>query len=846
MVAEGKKKGVEVSKGFEYLETRVNPRRVPYSDESGKKLYRHASYSDINKSEHYPIFTLQSDDLASFGIGIALYFKQLKWLSLAFFVYGIIMTWSAYNHSLDGDSFPGLIPGSAICSDYEVVDAVNCPEGVTCEYAPSCDLSFKATMCDFIGVAWILLYCVMISHMQSAEEEKLDTAVQTATDYSLVVEDPDHDADDPEEWNNFFSQWGEVAYITIARANSKLLTKLTLRRFIRFNYEDRKDVAESSSSLPKTSGGRSGREEASPLIINAPAEGSGSCWTNFFRSAGLKKDVVYWGKKLDKINQEIEKLEQEYYPVTRVYCVFNEEKGQRACLNDLTTGAVQAAFEHPTENKAHMFRGTNVLSVKEPVEPDEVLWWNLELGWRTQAVQSFVSAIITLGVVAASFYTIYTIKEGGTAVAAQLSLVVTFINLLLPTICKTITSMERHYDAGDAQDSLMFKLLCSRLMNSTLINFFTTASSATLFGIQIKAIQALMISDAFMSPTITIMDMSGTMKRRVFSHFAPSQRVMLVNFLGSPWDLAERYTSMAKTVFVALFYSAIFPQGLLFAGVCFLYTYFCDRYRLFHLWQRPPQYNAQLAAKTVHIVTLSLLAHLVVTTAWFAQWPFDSAYSTTDSTGEEEIIYANKLDEFKGLALSNVATITKYLFLITPTWMTKDQSSLVIIYVWIAVVFGAILAVYYGLDYFKGLYTMLFVGDYDACGHDVGVKFSDVDEKYTIHGYFPMCVPGSPLVGQLSACHVISANPKNFPRVISLDHEEPEAAFHRLNVSYEFPEDVRYKLFGIVQCFLGDDQVVSNSELQRASSTSGNRDVLQTARASIDSATFEPKNYGHE
>lgn len=44
-------------------------------------------------------------------------------------------------------------------------------------------------------------------------------------------------------------------------------------------------------------------------------------------------------------------------------------------------------------------------------------------------------------------------------------------------------------------------------------------------------------------------------------------------FLGKKVMMAERYASMLKTMFVTLFFSAIFPQGYYVAAVALFMTY---------------------------------------------------------------------------------------------------------------------------------------------------------------------------------------------------------------------------------------------------------------------------------
>lgn len=54
---------------------------------------------------------------------------------------------------------------------------------------------------------------------------------------------------------------------------------------------------------------------------------------------------------------------------------------------------------------------------------------------------------------------------------------------------------------------------------------------------------------------------------------ALAQAKMNSYFMGSHMVLAERYASLLKTMFVCLFYSAIFPQGYFVASMAMFMTY---------------------------------------------------------------------------------------------------------------------------------------------------------------------------------------------------------------------------------------------------------------------------------
>ncbi|CAM9126018.1 unnamed protein product [Heterosigma akashiwo] len=291
------------------------------------------------------------------------------------------------------------------------------------------------------------------------------------------------------------------------------------------------------------------------------------------------KDAKYWHYQLWKANQKVDALsaDQRTYPVGEVYCIFSTEEGQRQCLNALTTGKIPAMFEIGDKPKEHRFRGTNVLEVEEPVEPSEVIWQNLEISGFTFFVQGVVTALLTLAVIAACYYVIVQLKESGSTKST--GVVVSLINAVLPMVLKAIVMFEKHVDDGDRQDSLFAKLTAARFMNTAIINWVVTSFSNTLSETSLKTIMSILVADAFITPTIQLLNVMGNLKMHVLSKLAKTQPKLLSYFTGAQWYLGERYTSHTKTFFVAIFYAALFPAGMFVAALCFAYGYWVDKGR---------------------------------------------------------------------------------------------------------------------------------------------------------------------------------------------------------------------------------------------------------------------------
>jgi hypothetical protein len=136
-------------------------------------------------------------------------------------------------------SMPLSLRGSAVCTNILSVctSAVCAADGTSDDTTPivdtkDCDVTLEQGLLDYFTVVVLFAILVALSFYQSKVAEKIDVSEQTAQDYSVIVQDPDKCATDPEEWRAFFSKFGHVTYVTVALDNGDLLQALASRRSI--------------------------------------------------------------------------------------------------------------------------------------------------------------------------------------------------------------------------------------------------------------------------------------------------------------------------------------------------------------------------------------------------------------------------------------------------------------------------------------------------------------------------------------------------------------------------------------------------------------------------------------
>jgi len=92
-----------------------------------------------------------------------------------------------------------------------------------------------------VGIFALFVMALRRTHLGTSHYVK---SVEGATglrteDYSVLVENPPADAEDPDEWHKFFCQFGDVAYVTVAKADGNLVWKcLEPRQLMAQLYRD--------------------------------------------------------------------------------------------------------------------------------------------------------------------------------------------------------------------------------------------------------------------------------------------------------------------------------------------------------------------------------------------------------------------------------------------------------------------------------------------------------------------------------------------------------------------------------------------------------------------------------
>jgi len=312
--------------------------------------------------------------------------------------------------------------------------------------------------------------------------------------------------------------------------------------------------------------------------------------------------------QLLKVNMQISKLKHKTYQASKVFVIFNEEQSQRACLKAMCVGTIPAMLDRTDQiDPKFLFKG-NLLAIREAPEPSSVMYENLDVGTAELIKQQMISWLVLGCGLVVTFFTIDAAFKNGFPVVG--AILISFWNSVLPSVNKVlVASFETHHELEDMEKSFIQKTVTARGFTSSMILYFVGLSHSpqVLSGYYIGTIQAVLLADALTTPLARAMDVGGFFKRRILAPIAGTDdRAKALN-TGTDYLLAERYTDLAKTVLMSMFFSAIFPVGFYYSAFACFCSFWADKYCILRVFRQKPPTGDKLVLLRFSMVTFSLV-----------------------------------------------------------------------------------------------------------------------------------------------------------------------------------------------------------------------------------------------
>ena len=219
----------------------ILPRRRLEKAKDGRLQWKRLAPGEhIHNSRKYHECDVPLASLTEFGEGWLLYFWTLKLVGLVSLLSTFVMIISWYDiYRRNGPASSREGSGGLLDWMFSQFSSAVCEDATIVCLDTSCDLTAKKYICPAPSLmnaipcmtvqAIFTLYIVSLRRSHSGTSQYVkslqgDNGLRPE-DYALVVENPPEDASDPDEWKNYFEQFGEVAAITIAKADGPLVWK---------------------------------------------------------------------------------------------------------------------------------------------------------------------------------------------------------------------------------------------------------------------------------------------------------------------------------------------------------------------------------------------------------------------------------------------------------------------------------------------------------------------------------------------------------------------------------------------------------------------------------------------
>ncbi|CAM9754098.1 unnamed protein product [Scytosiphon promiscuus] len=574
------------------------PRRIP--DAKQPTQFRLARPGEkLPNGDDPPLYGVWGSNykaMDEFGIGVGLYYRQLLFFGIVIMFCAVVYIPSmVHNAGFNGSDTPTILTGTAHNAERE-------------------DLSLNLNgVPDLIVTLMLVLFALASRKAEKVAVESIDTAQQTPQDYSVCIHSPPRapGLSDPDTYYEKFRAHGEIAFITICLQNGILLRTVAKKRVIEHKMHALNAMADLAAREGKAGGVKKANQTTSDL----------KRWQAWLQGKlGLFATKDYLETALEDTKERLKGLSNRHYDPKRVYITYQTEQAQRKCLKAVETGLweEQLARLRGKQVNQEAVIGGSVCRIDEAEEPSDVLWENIDSSLVRRSFTWALSGFLSAAFLTGSFFILRAIFEAGLIAA----LFVALVNALLPLVIRVLTlAIEVHKSLTQLQASMMFKLVTARAINSAFLLFIITSDTEQLESDTLTKILSILVADAVTGPLLRLTNVADVIGRKLIAPKQRTQAEMNVFFQGAPWNLAERYTDMIKTVFVGLFYSAIVPTGLIVTAVAMVVLYWVDKYSLLRLWRRPPAYDARLSSYTRKYIILCVWLHLVMARIFFAKWP---------------------------------------------------------------------------------------------------------------------------------------------------------------------------------------------------------------------------------
>jgi len=239
---------------------------------------------------------------------------------------------------------------------------------------------------------------------------------------------------------------------------------------------------------------------------------------------------------------------------------------------------------------------------------------------------------------------------------AYAALTISAFNSAAPTVFDKMTALESHSSEGSVQASNYYKITASMWVLTAILTAFVTPFVSTLESNSdslIPAMYCVFITELIKTPITQALDPWGHFCRHFLAPRATNQPIMNNFFLGTEYQLSERYTNMTGVIFLTFYYAMVFPIGFFWAAATLAVHYWVDKFCLLRVWAPAPMVGTKIAMiSRLYFLTTAVLFYAVMSSYNFASFPYDNACVVRDMEIPTEYVGSFNLTDGEGTHVS--------------------------------------------------------------------------------------------------------------------------------------------------------------------------------------------------
>ena len=665
-----------VSRGLTYFDNHLE------AITSGPSLERARRFRQLSCPRHhrpgdgglveYSAWGMSDEDLKKYGVGVLLYFQQLRRLALLFLAMFAL-------------AVPSLlinVAGKGLDSGYLLTRTTLGNQGIFNASSPNVTLVYGmdketigilTTAMDFSYVTVFLFFVVFASLLHSKVTTDYHGSILTVSRYSVAVSNlPKKEKFTRLDLRHHFTQFGPVVDVSILYNNFNLLTLYCSRGQLRKQLADTEHsfmqtLTESDERKLKELRGKLlmldhqiqcevSQHDVHPVCAYVTFErqlDSDKC-LNFYSDSFLyylflPKHLRFMRKKL-KCQRAPEPSNILYHNVQ-----YNKKSKKLRRVLTFLVSALLLSITTVIVYVAQYVHNNDIPQVNSCTDSTDIPSdFNVDVAYENNADGSYTNLIncyCSMQSLSAVLYKYTTPCEPYIrAFAFNNSLVfLTAITTLVMNLCihyfvTKISQFEKHSSRSSQQVNMAKKLAIGLTLNTGVIIILVNAdlsglwnsvgltvfintsgySDLTLFWYQSVGSSVLltMMLGVFI-PTCTqllqiVLDGCKRRRKERRCEGVRNQEELNAVFAGRHFTLDERYAQMFVTVSVCLMYSGGIPLMLLVASATFAVTYWCDKVAFTRLYRTPPRYDEQLDSFSLWALPLAALLHSVMDVGFYS------------------------------------------------------------------------------------------------------------------------------------------------------------------------------------------------------------------------------------